>query len=297
MTLDTGGVATGCQAAEVRYERVVIVEHRPIASGMWRVRLEWPLVAATVRPGQFAMIRLPGRTDPLLARPLAIYDVFPGPDGQPRYVDFVYAVHGRFTRALAGAPAGSELVAWGPLGNGFELPPTDHLLLVAGGIGQTALLALAREWTGRARYGSPVRNGVPAGRVTFCWGARSADLFGDLDDFRQAGCDVQLATLDGSAGTRGTVIDLLDEMAGEGLLAGAAGMRIATCGPEPMMAAVAAWAASHGLPCQASLETPMACGIGICFSCVAPIKDTTGGWDYRRTCIEGPVFDAARIVW
>ena len=119
MTLDTGGVANGCQTAEARYERVVIVEHRPIASGMWRVRLEWPLVAATVRPGQFAMIRLPGRTDPLLARPLAIYDVFPGPDGQPRYVDFVYAVHGRFTRALAGTPAGSELVAWGPLGNGF----------------------------------------------------------------------------------------------------------------------------------------------------------------------------------
>ena len=63
------------------------------------------------------------------------------------------------------------------------------------------------------------------------------------------------------------------------------------------MAAVAGWAAARSLPCHVSLETPMACGVGICFTCVAPIKDATGGWDYRRTCVEGPVFDATTIVW
>ena len=74
-------------------------------------------------------------------------------------------------------------------------------------------------------------------------------------------------------------------------------MRVATCGPDAMMAAVARWTAARGIPCDASLEAPMACGIGICFTCVAPIRDREGGWDYRRTCVEGPVFDAATIVW
>ena len=287
----------GCQPGEARYQRVAIVDHRPVATGTWRIRLEWPSAAATAVPGQFAMLRIPGRTDPLLARPLAFYDVFPGPDGRPRYVDFIYAVHGRFTSSLARVAAGEELAAWGPLGNGFELPPADHLLLVAGGIGQTALLSLARERSGQARYGRPPRAAARARKITFCWGARSADAFADVADFERAGCEVHLATLDGSAGVRGTVIDLLDQLAAAGGLPQAADGHVATCGPEPMMAAVAGWAAGRGLGCHASLETPMACGIGICFTCVAPIKDAVGNWDYRRTCIEGPVFDAATIVW
>ena len=69
------------------------------------------------------------------------------------------------------------------------------------------------------------------------------------------------------------------------------------CGPEPMMAAVAALAARRQVACQVSLETPMACGIGICFSCVAKVRTAEGEWDYRRTCVEGPVFDAAQIEW
>ncbi|MFM1902583.1 MAG: Dihydroorotate dehydrogenase electron transfer subunit [Planctomycetota bacterium] len=291
------GRDAGCDSPGPRYDRVAVVEHRPVATGTWRIRLEWPAVARSAVPGQFAMLRIPGRTDPLLARPLAVYDVFAGPDGTPRYVDFLYAVHGRFTRALAAISAGDDLVAWGPLGNGFDLPATDHLLLVAGGIGQTALLALARERSGQARYGLPQRAAAPARRITFCWGARSADLFGDVDDFRRAGCEVHLATLDGSAGVQGTVIDLLDRLAASGTLPTAGGGHVATCGPEPMMAAVAGWASARGLGCHASLETPMACGVGICFTCVAPIKDAAGGQDYRRTCVEGPVFDAASIAW
>jgi dihydroorotate dehydrogenase electron transfer subunit len=170
-------------------------------------------------------------------------------------------------------------------------------VLVAGGIGQTALLALARERSGRASYGSPPRQRPLAGRITFCWGARAAAFFGDSDDFRAAGCDVHLATLDGSAGHRGTVVDLLDALVAAGQIDPAGNVRVATCGPDPMMAAVAGWTAEREIPCEVSLETPMACGIGICFTCVAPVRDDAGGWDYRRTCLEGPVFDASRIVW
>jgi dihydroorotate dehydrogenase electron transfer subunit len=285
-----------CHPDFERYQRAVIVDHRRIAEGTWRLRVDCPAIAAAAVPGQFAMVRLPGRTDPLLGRPLAIYDVFHGPDGSPQSIDFGYVVHGRFTSALAGRPPGEDVIVWGPLGNGFDVPAVSHLVLVAGGIGQTALLALARERAGLASYGTPQRAVPRADRITFCWGARSASFFGDVDDFRSGGCDVHLATLDGSAGLRGTVVDLLDSLATQGRFADST-PHVVTCGPEPMMAAVASWTADRGVPCTVSLETPMACGIGICFTCVAPIRDASGGWDYRRTCVEGPVFDAHAVVW
>jgi len=302
---------TACYADAATFRTARIVRHARIAEHTWRVRLDCPEIAAAAIPGQFAMLRIPDRHDPLLARPLAVYDcsaddVDPHPGNRVaatgaaaralRFVDFVYAVHGRFTTALKEIPAGRDLVVWGPLGNGFRMPPVEHLVLVAGGIGQTALLGL-----GRAHLGgdcAPREHGAAAPRVTFCWGARHGGLFGGLDDFRDAGFDVHLATLDGSAGLRGTVVDLLDARFGPAASDREPGsIRIACCGPDPMMAAVARWAAARQIGCDVSLEAPMACGVGICFTCVARVRDEAGGWDYRRTCVEGPVFDATRIEW
>ena len=293
-----------CYADAATYRTARIVHHARIAEGTWRLRLDCPELATAAVPGQFAMLRIPHRQDPLLARPLAVYDTFSSADvaagslrrgrDPARYVDFIYVVHGRFTTALQGMPAGQELVVWGPLGNGFNVPAVDHLVLVAGGIGQTALLSLGRELSGQAGYGHPPRSTVGrAGTVSVCWGARHAGLFGGIEDFRAAGFDVHQATLDGSAGLRGTVVDLLESR----FDAAPAGMHVACCGPDPMMAAVARWTAARGIRCDVSLEAPMACGIGICFTCVARVRDAEGGWDYRRTCIEGPVFDSARIAW
>ncbi len=292
MTAPVAGTATHATAAPW-YGRAAIVDHRLIADRTWRIRIDCPEIAAAARPGQFAMLRIPDRCDPLLARPLAVYDAVADENG-PRHVDFVYVVHGKFTTVLATLRPGAEVVVWGPLGNGFDPPAVDHLVLVAGGIGQTALLALARERLGRARYGSPRRPAPAVRRVTFCWGAATAARFGDVEDFRRAGCDVHLATLDGSAGVRGTVVDLL-----ESLFAGRGGesLHVACCGPEPMMAAVTRWAESAGAGCDVSLEAPMACGVGICFTCVARVRDAAGGWDYRRTCVEGPVFPGTAIEW
>lgn len=286
-----GEESVPCYADGARVERVPIVAHRQVGTGTFRLRLDWPALAATARPGQFAMLRIAGRLDPLLARPLAVYETYDSPDAVDprgdgagrRYVDFLYLVHGKFTSALATLAPGAELDVWGPLGNGFSrVPAVGHLVLVAGGIGQTALLTLGRA--ARARGAS---------QVTLCWGARSAGFLADADDFRRAGIEVHLATLDGSAGLRGTVVDLLDRLFGGGPAPG----HVACCGPEPMMHAVARWTAARGIGCTVSLETPMACGVGICFTCVAPIRDPAGGWDYRRTCVEGPVFDAAAVVW
>jgi dihydroorotate dehydrogenase electron transfer subunit len=293
-----------CYADAAACRTARIVRHARIADDTWRLRLECPAIAAAARPGQFAMVRIPGRHDPLLARPLAVYecaaDDHDEPHGRPtpqagppprrdlRFADFIYAVHGRFTTALKDMPVGAELLLWGPLGNGFREPAAPHLVLVAGGIGQTALLALGRRFLAGAGAGAAPR------RVTACWGARRAGLFGGLEDYRASGFDVHLATLDGSAGLRGNVVDLL-----EARLAGVAAetVHVACCGPDAMMAAVSRWTGERGIPCEVSLETPMACGIGICFTCVARVRDDAGGWDYRRTCVEGPVFDATRIVW
>lgn len=293
--MSAAAAPTVCHADHAAYLRAPIVAHTRVAEHTWRLRLDCPAIAAAATPGQFVMLRIPDRSDPLLARPLAVYDTFAA-DAGPRYADFIYVVHGKFTTALTALGAGDELVAWGPLGNGFGIEPADHLLLVAGGIGQTALLALARERLGRARYGATRQPPPLARRVTFCWGARHAGMFGAVDDFRTAGCDVHLATLDGSAGLRGTVVDLLDQLFAAGVPEPQA-TRVACCGPEPMMAAVGRWAEARGLPCDVSLEAPMACGVGICFTCVAKVRDDDGGWDYRRTCIEGPVFESRRIVW
>src|SRR5262249_22913642 len=108
------------------------------------------------------------------------------------------------------------------------------------------------------------------------------------DDFRAAGADVHLATDDGSLGERGVVTALLERHGAPGHLVG--------CGPEPMLHALAKLAAGWGVPCHLSLETPMACGVGACFSCAVRVK-TADGWDYRRACVDGPVFDAACLEW
>lgn len=118
-------------------------------------------------------------------------------------------------------------------------------------------------------------------------------MLAGVDDFRRLGVDVHVATDDGSQGHRGLVTELLEPI----LDRVERPHRIVCCGPEVMMEAVADIAARRGSPCQVSLETPMACGIGICFTCVARIRDAAGNWDYKRTCVEGPVFDAARIAW
>jgi dihydroorotate dehydrogenase electron transfer subunit len=169
---------------------------------------------------------------------------------------------------------------------------------VAGGIGQTPFLALARQCLGQKRYGTSARAESAVSRVSFCYGVRTAQFLAGVEDFQQVGADVRIATEDGSAGHHGLVTDLLQQILAEP----AADQRdrtcaVACCGPEGMMEAVARITRQAGVPCQVSLETPMACGIGICFSCVAKLRQPDDSWDYRRTCVEGPVFDANDIIW
>ena len=273
-----------------------VVENVRIARDTYRIRLAWPDLAQRIVPGQFVMHRLVDSNDPILGRPLALYDTWDDDDGQLAGVDIVYLVLGKMTGRLAQLRPGDELELWGPLGNGFTPTPTERLVMVAGGIGQTPFMALGREALGGRTYGMPPRPNGYADQATLCYGVRTAELLAGAEDFRQAGIEVRLASDDGSVGRHGLVTgvldELLDEVAGSG-----ASVRIACCGPEPMMEAVAHIAGLRKLPCEVSLETPMACGIGICFSCVAKVRQPDGEWDYKRTCVEGPIFDSRKIVW
>jgi dihydroorotate dehydrogenase electron transfer subunit len=270
---------------------VQIAENAPLARDTYRVGFRCPEIARRVVPGQFVMLRLAGANDPLLGRPLAMYEVLPGEGGEPESLAIVYQAVGKMTRRLASLKPGIPLEVWGPLGNGFPGAEMAHLVMVAGGIGQTPLLALARESLGHARYGDPPREVPRARQVTLCYGTRTAEFLACVDDFRRAGVDVHLSTDDGSMGHCGPVTDLMRLVVGTS----AVPCRVVACGPERMLAATAELARRLNVPCQVSLESPMACGIGICFSCVAKVRDASGQWDYRRICVEGPVFDAADV--
>ena len=271
-----------------------IIENEQLARDTFRVRFSCPEIASRAVPGQFVMLRITGYNDPLIGRPFAVYDIGPGEGFNLDYVDVVYLVKGKLSTALAGLRRKQKLEVWGPLGNGFEFPPADHLIMVAGGIGQTPFLTLAQEFLGQRKFGRPARIVSPAKKVTLCYGARTAEYLAGVEDFTAAGIDVRIATNDGSQGKQALVTDLLDEVLTEKAFAS---RQVVCCGPEPMMEAASHVAARHSAPCQVSLETPMACGIGICFTCVAKVKTEDGQWDYKRTCVDGPVFDAKKIVW
>ena len=275
--------------------KVRIVENVPIAKQTYRLRFDCQEIATRIVPGQFVMIRLADGDDPLLARPFALYDTVLGVSGKPVGLDIVYLVLGKMTTRLAGLLPGTELDVWGPLGNGFSSQDSGHLVMVAGGIGQTPFPALAQEAFGRRSYGDPPRSVAAVQRVTLCYGARSSDYLADIDRFEHLGVDVRVSTDDGTAGHKGLVTDLVKDVLSE--KKADEQIRIVCCGPEPMMESVAAIAAQADISCQVSLETPMACGIGICFSCVTRVRDATGEWDYKRTCVDGPVFEASQIEW
>lgn len=278
------------QAAQLSVE---VVENVKMARDTFRVRFHCPVLAARALPGQFIMLRLAGYDDPLIGRPLAVYDIVRSSTDEPDSMDVIYLVKGKLTSRLVKFQPGQRLEVWGPLGNGFEPIATKHLVMVAGGIGQTPFVCLAKEYLGLQRFGAPPREPARCDKVTLCYGGRSADLLAGVEDFQRLGVDVRIATDDGSLGHHGLVTDLLSQV----LTESDEECQVVCCGPEPMMEAVARLTGTAKVPCRVSLETPMACGIGICFTCVAKVRDESGEWDYKRTCVDGPVFDAQLIQW
>lgn len=268
-----------------------VIFNRQVARNTWFCRLRCPEIAVQIIPGQFFMIRPASGDDPLLGRPFALYDTV-DEDGQTTGLDFGYVVVGKLTREMQAWSAGDQIQIWGPLGNGFPSADCKHLMFVAGGIGQTPFLATAREALGLRTYGDGSRAAVRAGKVSMCYGVRNAEYAAGEDDFAIDGLDFQLATDDGSKGHHGFVTELLLNS----LSSQTPPDTVYCCGPEPMMKAVSDICQKRGVDCWLSLETPMACGFGACFSCVVKVRTGEDEWDFRRTCVEGPVFRADELV-
>lgn len=265
-----------------------IEAHESLGASHYLLTLSAGVRLTRWQPGQFAMISLGPQidaVDPLLRRPFSIFNL---PGSPPSALQVFYKVLGRGTEMLSRARSGDLIRCLAPLGNGFDpiRPRGARLLLVAGGIGSASLhpLALKERQTG----GEPI----------MLFGCRTASELAGIQPTRAAGVDVRVSTDDGSAGRKGFVSDLLEEfLAAEGPTASERWVACA-CGPTAMLRATAAVAARHRVQCHVSLESPMACGFGVCVGCVVGTRERPDGTlHYRRICVEGPVFDAARVVW
>jgi len=290
-----------CGCVMIVCEAAPVVANQPIGGSLHKIKIVAPAIARAIRPGQFVMVRVRGRTDPLLARPLALYDTADDATGAATAIELVYLVLGLGTKSFQGLRPGDPVDVWGPLGNGFprraDEACLDRLMILAGGVGQTPFLAVLKDLLGLRSYGDDASRtpAVRPGRVAFCWGVRTSSSLAGLNDFRLPGVDVYTATDDGSSGFHGNVIGLAESL----FSAEGRPTAIFACGPDPMLEAVSNLADVENVPAWVSLETKMACGYGVCFSCVCAVRDerAEAGWDYRRVCLEGAVFPSKSIVW
>ncbi|MDP9183354.1 MAG: dihydroorotate dehydrogenase electron transfer subunit [Actinomycetota bacterium] len=240
-----------------------------------------PGMAELTKPGHFLAIQVGGpESSMLLRRAFAIYDVKErGVYGGT--VEIIFSVHGKGTAWLAARRPQDKLDVVGPLGKPFRLPAQPvTATLVGGGYGSAPLLPLATALRERGC------------RVDFVLGAGSVDrLFGQLDAKRIAS-SIEVTTDDGSMGRRGRVSDVLPQ-----LLDRTGSEVVYACGPMAMLRAVSDLAEERGIPCQVAVEESMACGVGVCMTCVLPVVGDDGQSRMVRSCVEGPVFLGDRVRW
>lgn len=258
-------------------ERGPVLFNRQVAQGIYHLSVKAPRIAETALPGQFVQLKV--ASEPavqFLRMPFAVFDV----DVQQGSVDVCYQVVGEGTEQLTHVGSDDEVDLVGPIGNGWHIPDgTRRALLACGGVGTPALKLLADEL---ARRGA---------RVDVVIGATTVDRLACTEQFedsiRSSHGALYIATDDGSAGIKGFVNAVTDE-----LIATHDYDYVAVCGPALMERSVALPAIERGLTCEVSMERLMACGVGACLGCVVETRD-----GLKRCCVDGPVFDASEVVW
>lgn len=245
------------------------------------ITLAAPEIAALTRPGQFVMVKSSHGHDPLLRRPFSVFEIVVS--GQEVVgLTLLSKRVGVTTRLLYEAVKGDVISCLGPLGRPFDpVDPPAEAWMIAGGVGLAPFATLTEVLRQR---------GTP---TTLFYGARSGKELFYLDWFASRGVRVVLSTEDGSMGTRGRVTVPLEQA----LRTATGDVMLYACGPEPMLEAVSRVADTNRRPAQVSVERVMGCGMGGCYSCVIPVRDASGGHHYVRSCLAGPVFTAADLVW
>ena len=235
-----------------------IEKNEPIAAGMYGMTLRGDTSEITA-PGQFVNVKLEGL---FLRRPISVCDC------EGDVLRLIYKVVGHGTAQMAAMQPGQTLDLLTGLGNGYDLSMAgDAPLLIGGGVGVPPLFLLARKLREQGKA------------VTAVLGFNKAEEIILKDEFQALGCEVRIATLDGSVGTKGFVTDALPEKMS----------CVYTCGPEPMLKAVYR---ATACPAQFSFEERMGCGFGACMGCSC--KTVTG---YKRICTDGPVLVREEILW
>jgi dihydroorotate dehydrogenase electron transfer subunit len=248
-----------------------LIRIEPLSEGNFIIVLQSPVEIPVIRPGNFAEIQIPDAPGVFLRRPFSILDV----DYGKRLISFYVKAIGNGTRRLGELIVGKQVNLIYPLGNSFSLPEKEEkALIVAGGSGIAPFILLGKELR---------KNGNV---ITFLLGARTAKDVQLIKVFSEYG-KVFITTEDGTAGEKGMVTQ-------HSLFRNEPFPyhKVYTCGPDPMMKAVAALATQKGAKCEVSLENMMACGFGICLCCVTPTKEGN-----KRVCWEGPVFNSTYLTW
>ncbi|MBU2540327.1 MAG: dihydroorotate dehydrogenase electron transfer subunit [Candidatus Omnitrophica bacterium] len=257
-----------------------ILFNKRIVDNFYKISIRAPKIAKAALPGQFLNIKVNDTYQPLLRKPLGINRI--RDKGNKTGLDILYKVVGEGTEALSHRQSGEYIDILGPLGNGFSLDFTadrlkeDEIFLVAGGIGIAPLLFLAER----------ILENSSCQKLIVLIGAKTKSHILCQKEFKDLGCNVLVATDDGSCGFRGNVTDLFRKTLGSERAT------VYICGPRPMLKETARIGARRAFSCFGLLEEYMACGTGACFGCVVA---TTGG--YKRVCKEGPVFDLKSIKW
>lgn len=280
MPLTTNGSephASGGRVVQVLGE---VVANRRVGAYQ-HLRFIAPGVAEPARPGQFVALAVGGPTSAnLLRRCFSIHQVSPtGAHGGT--VDIVVAAKGPGTTWIAGLSPGDDVDLVGPLGQPFPLPTEPvRCVLVGGGYGSAPLFWLAEQL---AAEGCPVE---------MVLGAATEDRLFGIAEARRVGVSLTVTTDDGSAGTRGWVSDVLGQVirrSGAGAVYG--------CGPMGMLQSISEIASAEGLVAHVAVEESMACGVGVCMTCVLPVTGVDGTTRMVRSCVEGPVFRGDRVRW
>lgn len=247
----------------------------------WSLTLVAPDIAEEARPGQFVEVAVPPGRDVLLRRPFSIHQASRR-GGWAGTLELVFEPRGPGTRWLAEVGPHDVLDVIGPLGRSFHYPrEATSCLLVAGGYGAAPLHFLAEELRARNKV------------VHMLVGARTQERVLKPVEAKRLATSIVITTEDGTMGERGVVTDLLPAV-----LERTGAQVVYACGPNAMLRAVAECCRRRAVPCQVAVEERMACGLGVCWSCTVPVVAADGrGWWNVRACVEGPVFNGARVWW
>ncbi len=250
------------------HSKCKLVKKEQLKEDIFKFSVEAGEIAKSAKPGQFLEIRVTEEIEPLLRRPISIYNV------EGNIVEFIFQIKGKGTEILSKRKEGEEVDILGPLGQGtFKFEGKKNIAIIGGGIGTFPLYKLAKEAKKQAK-------------INMYLGFRNKDFVVLEEEFKKVSDKLILTTDDGSYGEKGFAINFLKEDIEKEEIDG-----IYACGPLPMLKAVQALAKETKIPCQISLEERMGCGIGVCLGCAVKVnagEETV----YTHVCKAGPVFDS-----